>query len=138
MSWQHLQMRACKQAHKEKNRGKLLCCPFCYFQLEQAEFLNQETVVEVTEPTPHHDVDSLPQLAANQFLSENADLGSPPQSLNPSIADGLQRERQKPCKIQPTLGCWVQWHWWFCLFPEQLLKIKQHKLQVQARRSWLQ
>ncbi|EOB01125.1 hypothetical protein Anapl_14166 [Anas platyrhynchos] len=74
-------------------------------KLEQAEFLNQETVVEVTEPTPHHDVDSLPQLAANQFLSENADLGSPPQSLNPSIADGLQRERQKPCKIQPTLGC---------------------------------
>lgn len=98
-------MRACKQAHKEKNRGKLLCCPFCDFQLEQAEFLNQETVVEATESTPHHVVDSSPQLAANQFLPEDADLGSPPQLLNPSIADGLQCERQKPCKIRPTLRC---------------------------------
>lgn len=126
MSWQHLQMRACRPSRKEKNTGKFLCCRFAISSWSKLDSYAKNPLVEVTEPTAQHNIACLPQLVANQVLPEDAELRSPPQPLKTFHTWCFPMWKTKPCRIQPTLRCWDQWCCWFCLFPEKSLGIKQH------------
>lgn len=110
-----------------KNTGKLLCCHFAISSWSRQNSYAKKPLVEVTKPTAQHNIACLPQLAGNQILPQDADLGSPPQPLKTFHSWCSPMWKTKLCKIQPSLWCWDQWYCWFCLFPGKSLKIRQHK-----------